>query len=248
MGVALVTGASGGIGSAVAKELAAAGFTVVLTARRREALEAVADAVHGSGGRASVHPADVTVPSEVAALFDHIASEFGRLDVLFNNAGATGSSMPIPEVSPEDWAALIAANLTSVFLCSARAFELMSKQEPAGGRIINNGSVAAQVPRPLSAPYTAAKHGVTGLTKATALEGRRYGIVCGQIDIGNADTTLTRQISTGVLQPDGERRAEPTFDVAHVARLVCDMACLPLDTNVLHLTMIATTMPFVGRG
>lgn len=246
--VALVTGASGGIGGAVALELAGAGFSVFITGRRLEGLEQVADKVRASGGVVHVATADLTAPKSVENLFEHVLKAFGRLDVLINNAGAFMPSTSIEDVALEDWNDLLAANLTSAFLCTQRAFRIMKGQQPSGGRIINNGSISAQCPRPFASAYTASKHGLTGLTKATALEGRPYRIACGQIDIGNANTALTEEMAHGVPQADGELRTEPTFDVDDVARAIGQMACLPLGANILSLTIMATEMPFIGRG
>jgi NAD(P)-dependent dehydrogenase (short-subunit alcohol dehydrogenase family) len=240
--IALVTGGGSGIGRASAIALAEAGFTVAVCGRRREPLEAV-----GAGTVAI--PADVRDPESVAALFAEVEQRFGRLDLLFNNAGVSSPPVPLEELDPEVWRTVLETNLTGAFLCTREAFRLMKQQMPRGGRIINNGSISAYVPRPLSAPYTAAKHGITGLTRSTSLDGRAYDIACGQIDIGNADTPLTEPMrTTGVLQPDGERRIEPTIDVEHVARAVVYMATLPLDANVQFMMVMATKMPFVGRG
>ena len=246
MRIALVTGAGSGIGRASAIALANDGFTVVLSGRRREPLEAAAAE---AGNDAVAIPADVRDPASVAALFAQIEQRFGRLDLLFNNAGVSAKAVPLEELELDAWRSVLDTNLTGAFLCTQRAFELMKRQTPRGGRIINNGSISASVPRPLSAAYTAAKHGVTGLTRSTSLDGRPYDIACGQIDIGNAATELTEPMrTTGVLQPDGETRREPTFDVDHVARAVVYMATLPLDANVQFMTVMATKMPFVGRG
>jgi NAD(P)-dependent dehydrogenase (short-subunit alcohol dehydrogenase family) len=244
--VALVTGAGSGIGRASAIALANDGFTVVLSGRRREPLEAAAAE---AGNDAVAIPADVRDPASVAALFAQIEQRFGRLDLLFNNAGVSAKAVPLEELELDAWRSVLDTNLTGAFLCTQRAFELMKRQTPRGGRIINNGSISASVPRPLSAAYTAAKHGVTGLTRSTSLDGRPYDIACGQIDIGNAATELTEPMRTsGVLQPDGETRREPTIDVDHVARAVVYMATLPLDANVQFMTVMATKMPFAGRG
>jgi NAD(P)-dependent dehydrogenase (short-subunit alcohol dehydrogenase family) len=244
--IALVTGAGSGIGRASAIALANDGFTVVLSGRRREPLEAAAAE---AGNDAVAIPADVRDPASVAALFAQIEQRFGRLDLLFNNAGVSAKAVPLEELELDAWRSVLDTNLTGAFLCTQRAFELMKRQTPRGGRIINNGSISASVPRPLSAAYTAAKHGVTGLTRSTSLDGRPYDIACGQIDIGNAATELTEPMrTTGVLQPDGETRREPTIDVDHVARAVVYMATLPLDANVQFMTVMATKMPFVGRG
>jgi NAD(P)-dependent dehydrogenase (short-subunit alcohol dehydrogenase family) len=244
--IAVVTGAGSGIGRASAIALARAGFAVVLSGRRREPLESAAAA---AGDDAVAIPADVRDPGSVAALFSKVEERYGRLDVLFNNAGVSARAVPLEELGAEQWRAVIETNLTGVFLCTQQAFRIMKRQTPRGGRIINNGSISAYAPRPLSAPYTAAKHGVTGLTRQTSLDGRPYDIACGQIDIGNASTELTEPMrTTGVLQADGETRREPTIDVAQVARAVVYMATLPLDTNVQFMTVMATKMPYVGRG
>ncbi len=245
--VALVTGAGSGIGRAVALALLGEGYAVVLAGRRGDALAATA-ALAPSGSRALCVPTDVTDPAFVRALFDRTAATFGRLDLLFNNAGTGAPAVPLEELTYEQWRAVVDVNLTGVFLCTQQAFRLMKAQQPRGGRIINNGSIAATTPRPNSAPYAATKHAVTGLTKATALDGRAFDIACGQIDIGNADTELAARMKTGILQPNGTVAAEPTMDVAHVARAVVYMAGLPLEANVLFLTVMATAMPFLGRG
>src|SRR5215469_1960008 len=244
-GVALVTGAGSGIGRSVAVALAVAGYSVVLAGRRRALLDAVA-AEAGNGTLAVA--ADVTEPTDVDALFGRVVARFGRLDLLFNNAGIATAPAPLDDLSIEDWRATIDTNLTGAFLCTRAAFRLMKSQQPRGGRIINNGSLSATTPRPAMIGYTASKHGVTGLTKATALEGRRYDIACGQIDIGNARTPLSTPILQGALQADGSRSAEPTLDVVHVANAVLYMAGLPLDANVLFMTVMANQMPYVGRG
>jgi NAD(P)-dependent dehydrogenase (short-subunit alcohol dehydrogenase family) len=244
--IALVTGAGSGIGRASAIALAHEGFTVVLSGRRLEPLQEAADAA-GSGAVAI--SADGRDPESVAGLFEDVQQRFGRLDLLFNNAGVSAKAVPLEDLDPADWQEVIDTNLTGAFLCTQHAFRLMKSQSPGGGRIINNGSISAYVPRPLSAPYTVAKHGITGLTRQTALDGRPYDIACGQIDIGNANTELTEPMrSTGVLQADGTTAKEPTIDVVHVARAVVYMATLPLDANVQFMTVMATKMPFVGRG
>jgi NAD(P)-dependent dehydrogenase (short-subunit alcohol dehydrogenase family) len=244
--VALVTGAGSGIGRASAIALAGAGFTVVLSGRRREPLESAA-AEAGNGAVAV--PADVRDADSVAGLFAAIDERFGRLDLLFNNAGAFSPAVPLEELELEVWRTVIETNLTGAFLCTQHAFRLMKRQQPRGGRIINNGSISAYVPRPLSAPYTASKHAITGLTRSTSLDGRAYDIACGQIDIGNAATEpMERMRTTGALQPDGSTQVEPTIDVEHVARAVVHMATLPPDANVQFMTVMATKMPFVGRG
>jgi NAD(P)-dependent dehydrogenase (short-subunit alcohol dehydrogenase family) len=246
--VAIVTGAGSGIGRATALALLEDGYSVVLTGRRREALEQTAALAGPAAGRPLVVPADVSDPESVRALFDATKAAFGRLDLLFNNAGTNVPPIPLEDLSFEQWRRVVDVNLTGAFLCTQAAFRLMKDQDPRGGRIINNGSISAQAPRPNSAPYTATKHAITGLTKSTALDGRKYDIACGQIDIGNAETEMTARMKDGVLQPNGETAVEPTMDVAHVARAVLYMASLPLDANVLFLTVMATKMPLVGRG
>jgi NAD(P)-dependent dehydrogenase (short-subunit alcohol dehydrogenase family) len=246
--VALVTGAGSGIGRATAVALLENDYAVVLAGRRREALRQTVDEAGPLGGRALAVAADVSDPASVQALFDQTLRAFGRLDLLFNNAGTGAPAVPLDELPIEAWRRVIDTNLTGVFLCTQAAFRIMKAQDPRGGRIINNGSLAAQVPRPHSAAYTASKHAVTGLTKASALDGRAHNIACGQIDIGNADTEMAAGSKRGVRQPSGQVVAEPTMDVADVARAVVYMASLPLDANVLFLTVMATRMPFVGRG
>jgi NAD(P)-dependent dehydrogenase (short-subunit alcohol dehydrogenase family) len=245
---ALVTGAGSGIGRAAALALLAEGYSVVLAGRRRAALEATAGLAAPGGGRALVVPADVTDPASVDALFAATHAAFDRLDVLFNNAGAGAPAVPLEDLAVEQWRRVVDVNLTGAFLCTRAAFRLMKAQSPRGGRIINNGSLSAHTPRPNSAAYTASKHAVTGLTRATALDGRPYDIACGQIDVGNAATEMTARMKDGVPQAHGGTAAEPTIDAAHVARAVVYMASLPLDANVLFLTVMATQMPFVGRG
>ncbi len=246
MKTALVTGGGTGIGWAVAVALAEAGFTMVVAGRRLEPLEETAAAA-GSGALAL--RCDVRDPASVAALFVEIEKRFGRLDLLFNNAGVNAPAVPLEELEPEQWDAVVDTNLTGAFLCTREAFRLMKSQTPRGGRIVNNGSISAHVPRPNSAPYTAAKHGITGLTRATMLDGRAFDICCGQIDIGNAATELTEPMRTsGVLQADGTTALEPTIDVSHVAAAVVYMASLPLDVNVPSVTVMATKMPYAGRG
>ena len=245
-GVALVTGAGSGIGRASAVALSRAGFTVVLAGRRSEPLR-VAAAEAGNG--ASCFTCDVRDPRAVAALFAEIDRRFGRLDLLFNNAGVGARPVPLEELELDAWRRVIETNVTGVFLCTQEAFRIMKRQSPRGGRIINNGSISAKVPRPLSAPYTAAKHAVTGLTKSTSLDGRGYDIACGQIDIGNATTRLTAEIGAGgVPQAGGTIEQEPVIDVEHVARAVVYMASLPLEANVQFMTVLATKMPYIGRG
>jgi NAD(P)-dependent dehydrogenase (short-subunit alcohol dehydrogenase family) len=245
---ALVTGAGSGIGRATALALLREGYAVVLAGRRREALEQTIAEAGPAGTRALAVPADVSDPVSVRALFDAVQTTFGRLDVLFNNAGTGAPPVPLEDLTVEQWRRVVDVNLTGAFLCTQAAFRLMKGQTPRGGRIINNGSLSAYVPRPNSAPYTATKHAITGLTKSTALDGRKYDIACGQIDIGNAATEMTARMAQGVPQASGEIAVEPTMDVEHVARAVLYMASLPLDANVLFLTVMATKMPFVGRG
>jgi NAD(P)-dependent dehydrogenase (short-subunit alcohol dehydrogenase family) len=242
--IVVVTGAGSGIGRAVSRALVDAGYTVVLAGRRREALEETAE----GDARAIVVPTDVTDEDSVAKLFATAAEKFGRVDLLFNNAGKDAPGLPIDELSLAQWNEVVAVNLTGAFLCARAAFRQMKAQAPQGGRIINNGSIAAQVPRPRSAPYAASKHAITGLTKSLGLEGRAYNIACGQIDIGNAATAMTAAMGKGVMQADGSIKTEPRFDMRHVADAVLYMAGLPLDANVLSLTVTATAMPFVGRG
>ena len=246
--IALVTGASSGVGRATALALMKAGYTVVLAGRRKDALEATATQGKAFGGKSLVVPADVTDHASVKALFAKTKETFGRLDVLFNNAGIGAPPVPMEELTYEQWKKVVDTNLTGPFLCTQEAIKIMKAQSPRGGRIINNGSISAHTPRPHSAPYTSTKHAITGLTRSTALDGRKYDIACGQIDIGNAETEMTAKMKVGVPQASGERAVEPTMDVAHVARAVAYMASLPLDANVLFLTVMATRMPFVGRG
>jgi len=246
--IALVTGAGGGIGEATSLALARAGWNVVLAGRRREPLEAVAAEIERIGAQALAVPADIGEPAEVEALFAATRERFGRLDLLFNNAGVGMRATPIDEVPLERWNDIVRINLTGAFLCLQAAFRLMKAQDPRGGRIINNGSISAHAPRPGSVGYTATKHAITGLTRSAALDGRAHDIACGQIDIGNAATELTRPMATGMLQPDGRIAAEPTMDVERVADAVLYMAGLPPDANVLFMTVMATKMPFVGRG
>jgi NAD(P)-dependent dehydrogenase (short-subunit alcohol dehydrogenase family) len=244
--VALVTGAGSGIGRAASIALADADFTVVLAGRRQEPLE---EAAAAAGNGAVAIACDVRDPDMVARLFGEIDEQFGRLDLLFNNAGVGAPGVLLEELAVDDWRAVVDTNLTGAFLCTQHAFRRMKHQSPRGGRIINNGSISASVPRPNSAPYTAAKHAITGLTRSTSLDGRAFDIACGQIDIGNAATELTERFRTaGALQPDGTTRPEPTIDVEHVSRAIVYMATLPLDANVQFMTVMATTMPYVGRG
>jgi NAD(P)-dependent dehydrogenase (short-subunit alcohol dehydrogenase family) len=246
--IALVTGAGSGIGRATALALLEEGYSVVLTGRRREALDHTVALAGPAGMRALIFPADVSYPASVSALFGATRTAFGRLDLLFNNAGTNVPPIPLEDLTFEQWKQVVDVNLTGAFLCTQAAFRIMKDQEPRGGRIINNGSISAQAPRPDSAPYTATKHAITGLTKSTALDGRKYDIACGQIDIGNAETEMTARMKDGVLQANGELAVEPTMDVRHVARSVLYMASLPLDANVLFLTVMAAKMPLVGRG
>jgi NAD(P)-dependent dehydrogenase (short-subunit alcohol dehydrogenase family) len=246
--IALVTGAGSGIGRASSLALSAAGFALVLAGRRPDQLAAVAAEIEAAGGLAVAVAADVSDPVSVDALFATIVERFGRLDVLFNNAGRNAGSTPLDEYDVALWNSVVATNLTGVFLCSRAAFRLMKSQAPRGGRIINNGSISAHSPRPNSLAYTATKHAVTGITKSVALDGRPFDIVCGQIDIGNAVTDLTERMTKGVLQASGELAAEDRLDVSIVARSVAHMASLPLDANVLFMTVMASKMPFVGRG
>jgi NAD(P)-dependent dehydrogenase (short-subunit alcohol dehydrogenase family) len=242
--VALVTGAGSGIGRAVAAALMQEDYVTVLAGRRREPLEATAR----EGKNALVVPTDVTDAASVDALFAAIKQRCGRLDLLFNNAGVNAPAVPIEELPIAKWHEVIAANVTGVFLCTRAAFALMKDQDPRGGRIVNNGSIGAHTPRPNTAPYTASKHAVFGLTKSTALDGRKYDIACGQIDIGNADTGWADKFKAGVVQADGRIAPEPVLDLEHVAKAVLHMASLPLEANVLNMTVMATKMPFVGRG
>jgi len=247
--VALVTGGGTGVGRAIAGALGEAGYRVVISGRRAAVLQAAAaELAAETGGAFEAIAADVGDPASVRALFDAIVEKFGRLDLLVNNAGTLVPGVALEEVAFEDWNAIVAANLTGAFLCTQQAFRVMKAQSPRGGRIINNGSVSATTPRPNSAPYTATKHAITGLTKSTALDGRDFDIACGQIDIGNASTAMTKTIEAGVIQANGTLAAEPAIDAAHVARAVVYMASLPLDANVLTMTVMATKMPFVGRG
>ena len=246
--IALVTGASQGIGRAVALGLLQDGFRVVLAARRAEPLEALAEEARQQGGEALAVPCDVTDAASVEALFARIRDTYGRLDLLFNNAGVNAPAVPVDELPLDNWDNVLATNVTGVFLCARAAFGLMRRQSPQGGRIINNGSISAHAPRPFSAPYTVSKHAVLGLTRSLALDGRAYDIACSQIDIGNALTELSERMTRGVRQANGETAVEPMCDVRHVADAVRYIAGLPLSANVLNLTVMATKMPFVGRG
>lgn len=246
--VALVTGAGSGIGRAVSLILQGAGYSVVLAGRRAGELQKTANAATPQGGRMLPVPADIGEPESVKALFAATRETFGRLDVLFNNAGISAPGIPMEDLTYEQWTAVVNVNLTGAFLCAQEAIRLMKAQEPRGGRIINNGSISAHVPRPNSAPYTATKHAITGLTKSISLDGRKYGIACGQIDIGNAATEMTERMTGGVPQANGATLVEPRMDVRHVAEAVLYMANLPLDANVQFMTVMATSMPFIGRG
>lgn len=246
--VAIVTGAGSGVGRAVALTLLKDGYSVVLAGRREQALRETVAKANGAGSRTLVVPTDVSDAASVRALFERTKQAFGRLDLLFNNAGINVPATPLEELTVDDWKRVVDINLTGPFLCTQEAFSLMKSQTPMGGRIINNGSISAQVPRPNSAAYTASKHAVSGLTKSTALEGRKYNIACGQVDIGNAETEMAAKMKTGMLQASGEIKTEPLMDVQCVADAVLAMARLPLESNILFLTVMATKMPFVGRG
>jgi NAD(P)-dependent dehydrogenase (short-subunit alcohol dehydrogenase family) len=246
--IALVTGAGSGIGRAVSLALQGAGYSVVLAGRRAAELERTAAMARAGGGQMLAVPTDVGNPDAVRALFARTKEAFGRLDLLFNNAGIGAPGIPMEDLSYEQWNTVVSVNLTGPFLCAQEAIKIMKAQSPRGGRIVNNGSISAHVPRPNSAPYTATKHAITGLTKCISLDGRKYDIACGQIDIGNAATELTARMASGVPQADGSRKPEPVMDVQHVADAVLYMANLPLDANVQFMTVMATNMPFVGRG
>jgi NAD(P)-dependent dehydrogenase (short-subunit alcohol dehydrogenase family) len=245
--VAVVTGAGSGIGRAVALELADAGWSVALAGRRAEALAETAR-LAGEGACVLAVPTDVARPEQVDALFAAVRDRFDRLDLLFNNAGGSGPRVALEDLAYADWQAVVDVNLTGAFLCAQAAFRAMRGQDPQGGRIINNGSISAHVPRPQSVAYTATKHAVTGLTKSLSLDGRPYNIACGQIDIGNAETAMTQRMQTGTLQANGRLMAEPVMDAADVARTVLHMASLPLEANVQFATVMATAMPYIGRG
>jgi len=246
--VALITGAGSGIGKHAALALAGAGYSVALAGRRQDALDATAGEAMAIGARTLAMATDVGDPDAVARLFDKTKATFGRLDVLFNNAGMGAPPLPLEDLTYAQWKAVVDANLTGAFLCTQQAFRIMKAQDPRGGRIINNGSISAHVPRPNSAPYTATKHAITGLTRSTSLDGRKYDIACSQIDIGNAATEMTDRMTKGVPQADGSTAVEPRMDVRHVASAVVHMASLPLDANVQFMTIMATKMPFIGRG
>ena len=245
-GIALVTGAGSGIGRHTVRALLAAGWQVALAGRREEALRETATGA--AVGTTLVVPTDVTDPESVDALYAAVRDRFGRLDLLFNNAGVSSPAAPLEDISYQQWRTVVDTNLTGAFLCAQGAYRMMRDQDPQGGRIINNGSISAHTPRPNSIAYTATKHAVTGLTKSLALDGRRHRIACGQIDIGNAATDMTERMTTGILQADGRTAVEPTMDVADVARTVVHMASLPLEANIPFLTVMATTMPLLGRG
>ena len=246
--VALITGAGVGIGRAAALALAKSGYAIVLAGRRREPLETVEKEVKAIGARTLLVIADVGDPAAVKALFAKTKETFGRLDLLFNNAGIGAPAIPMEDLTYEQWKAVVDTNLTGSFLCTQEAIKIMKGQTPRGGRIINNGSISAHVPRPNTAPYTSTKHAITGLTKSTALDGRKYDIACGQIDIGNADTAMGGRMKAGVPQANGQIAPEPVMDVQHVGSAIAYMASLPPDANALFLTIMATKMPFVGRG
>ncbi len=248
MSVAIITGGGSGIGKSVAMVLGRAGYSVSLAGRRQEALDETVSVIRDNGGSAVAIQTDITDPKGVDALFLKTVEAFGRVDLLFNNAGLFGSAALLEDLTFEDWKAVVDVNLTGAFLCTQAAFRVMKEQDPRGGRIINNGSISSQTPRPNSAPYTASKHAMTGLTKSTSLDGRKYDIACGQIDIGNAATDMTAKMKKGVPQSDHSIQVEPTMSVENVANAVLYMASLPLDSNVLTMTVMSTKMPFVGRG
>jgi NAD(P)-dependent dehydrogenase (short-subunit alcohol dehydrogenase family) len=245
---AIVTGAGSGIGRSVSLALLNVGYTVALSGRRKEPLDETASMAGENGARTLVVPTDVTSADSIRALFAAVKGKFGRLDLLFNNAGTGTPSTSLEELTLEQWQRVVDTNLTGPFICTQEAMKIMKNQKPMGGRIINNGSISAHVPRPGSAPYTSTKHGVTGLTRSTSLDGRKYDIACGQIDIGNAATPMTARMTGGVPQPNGTMMAEPRMDVDHVGQAVVYMDSLPLDANVQFITVMATKMPFIGRG
>jgi NAD(P)-dependent dehydrogenase (short-subunit alcohol dehydrogenase family) len=246
--VALITGGGTGIGKAAALALAKDGYAIVLAGRRKQPLEKAEAEVRKHGAKALAIAADVGKPDQVKALFEKTKQAFGRLDLLFNNAGMGAPAQPLEDLAFETWQQVVDVNLTGIFLCTQEAIKIMKDQSPRGGRIINNGSISAHAPRPNSAPYTSTKHAVTGLTKATSLDGRKYDIACGQIDIGNAETELAARMAQGVPQADGTVSSEPLMNVDHVGQAIAFMASLPLESNVLFMTIMATKMPFVGRG
>lgn len=245
---AIVTGAGTGVGKAIAKALLACGYKVAIVGRRKEMIEAAANEIDPGGSEVFAVSADIGDFQAVGGLFEKVKAKWGRLDLLVNNAGIGAPAIPMEELSAEQWNAVVASNLTGAFFCTQQAIKIMKAQSPRGGRIINNGSVSATTPRPHSAPYTATKHAISGLTKSTALDGRPFDIACGQIDIGNATTEMTAKMATGVLQADGSTAVEPTIDAKHIGDAVAYMASLPLNANVLTMTVMATQMPFVGRG
>ena len=246
--IAIITGAGTGVGRAAALALYANGYAVTLAGRRSDVLNTTVDLIQDDGERTLVVPTDVSDPESVKALFQQTCHKFGRVDVLFNNAGLGARPVPLEELSVEEWQSVVDVNLTGAFLCTQEAFRAMKTQKPGGGRIINNGSVSAYAPRPNSAPYTATKHAISGLTRSTSLDGRPHNIACGQIDIGNALTEMTEKMTSGVPQASGDVAVEPTMNVDDVGRAVVYMADLPLNANVLFMTVMATNMPFVGRG
>ncbi len=246
--VAIVTGGGTGVGKAAALALHGDGYSVVIAGRRTEPLTQTIEESGDDGSRMMAVPTDVTDPDQIKTLFGKCMDSYGRLDVLFNNAGMGAPSVPLEDLSLEIWTNVVNLNLTACFICTQEAIKIMKAQDPMGGRIINNGSLSAHVPRPNSVAYTSTKHAITGLTKSTSLDGRKYNIACSQIDIGNAGTPMTERMGGGVPQPNGEMMAEPRFDVAHVGKAILDMSNLPLDTNVLFMTIMATNMPYVGRG
>ena len=246
--ISIVTGAGTGVGKAACLALADEGWTIVLAGRRKDPIEAVANEIKSRGGNASAIVTDTSDTKSVKRLFEETERLFGRLDLLFNNAGTNAPGVSLEDLSFEQWISVVNVNLTGVFLCTQEAFRLMKAQTPMGGRIINNGSISAHVPRPGSAPYTATKHAVTGLTRSTSLDGRKYNIACGQIDIGNALTEMAERMTKGVPQADGSIQVEPVMDVANVGKTVAHMASLPMDANVQFVTVMATKMPFIGRG
>ena len=246
--VAIVTGGGTGVGKAAALALHGDGYSVVIAGRRTEPLTQTVEESGDDGSRMMAVPTDVTDPDQIKTLFGKCMDSYGRLDVLFNNAGMGAPSVPLEDLSLEIWTNVVNLNLTACFICTQEAIKIMKAQDPMGGRIINNGSLSAHVPRPNSVAYTSTKHAITGLTKSTSLDGRKYNIACSQIDIGNAGTPMTERMGGGVPQPNGEMMAEPRFDVAHVGKAILDMSNLPLDTNVLFMTIMATNMPYVGRG
>lgn len=246
--ISIVTGAGTGVGKSASLALADEGWTIVLAGRRKDPIEAVANEIKSRGGNASAIVTDTSDAKSVRGLFEETKRTFGRLDLLFNNAGTNAPGVSLEELSFEQWTNVVNVNLTGVFLCTQEAFRLMKAQTPMGGRIINNGSISAHVPRPGSAPYTATKHAVTGLTRSTSLDGRKYNIACGQIDIGNALTEMAARMTKGVPQADGSIQVEPVMDVANVGKTVAHMASLPMEANVQFVTVMATNMPFIGRG